>query len=284
MAASRARWAALAAVLILCGVNVRASEPVRVVCLGPSVTEIVYSLGQGSRVVAVSDYASWPAPVASLPRVGGLMDPNLERIVGLEPDLVLTAAGIPSLERLGGKAGFRVEVVAIDDLEGIHAGILRTSELLGCPREGRRLAAQVRAELEAVKRPEGSGSRVLIQVGRPPGPGLKGLVVAGGRTFIGQLVELVGGRNVFEDAKEHYFSPSLEEVLARAPDVVLVLDAAPLGAESEPRRLIGAWRQLFRKGAPRVKVLADQVFVVPGPRVGLAARRLATVLSGGGGR
>lgn len=284
MAATRARWAALAAVLILCGVEVCAEEPARVVCLGPSVTEIVYALGQGSRVVAVSDYAAWPPPVAALPRVGGLMDPNLERIVGLGPDLVLTAARIPSLEHLGEGAGFRVEVVAIDDLEGIRAGILRTSELLGCPQEGRRLAAEVRSDLEASRREAESGPRVLVQIGRPPGPGLKGLVVAGGRTFIGQLVRLVGGQNVFEDAREHYFSPSLEEVLARAPDLVLVLDAASLGAESEPRRFVGAWRQLFGENAPKVRLLADQVFVVPGPRVGLAAKRLARVLAEGGGR
>jgi ABC-type Fe3+-hydroxamate transport system substrate-binding protein len=135
-----------------------------------------------------------------------------------------------------------------------------------------------------VWRPERPGPRVLVHFGRPPGPGLKGLVVAGGRTFVGQLVRLVGGRNVFEDAREHYFSPSLEEVLARAPDLVLVLDAASPGAESEPRRLLDAWGRLFGKNAPKVRLLADQVFVVPGPRVGLAARRLARVLAEGGGR
>ncbi len=256
-----------------------AAAPRRVVCLGPSLTETVFALGCGERVVGVSDYAAWPAEVRRLPRVGGLRNPNLERILALDPDMILLAAHVPAVERLGVRESIPVQVIQMDDIQAVLGGIRRTAELLGCAGKGRTLAERVRRELEAARRPAGTGVRVLIQVGRPPGPGLKGLVVAGGRTFLGELVRLAGGRNVFEDARRRYFSPSLEQVVLRVPDVVLVLDAGSTAVGAERRELSSMWEALVGPGrAPRVVVLADQLFVVPGPRMGKAARRLGVLL------
>ncbi len=259
------------------------AAPRRVVCLGPSLTETVFALGCGHRVVGVSDYASWPEAVRGLPRVGGLMDPILGRILALRPDLLLLAAHVPALERFARRESIPVRVIQMDDIQGVLRGIRRTGRLLGCARAGRRLARRVERELEAVRSPEPLGVHVLIQVGRPPGPGLKGLVVAGGRTFLSQLVRLAGGDNVFEDAASRYFSPSLEQVLQHPPEVVLVLDAGATHADSETSELRSMWRSLLGPG-PRLRVvlLTDPVFVVPGPRMGEAARRLGALLAGAG--
>lgn len=273
------RAATVLAVMLAMAAAPSPAAPRRVVCLGPSLTETAFALGCGDRVVGVSDYAAWPAAARRLPRVGGLMDPNLERILALEPDLILLAAHVPAVERLAAREAIPVRVIQMDDIQGVLGGIRRTAELLGCAGEGLRLAEKVRRELEAARRPDGRGVRVLIQVGRPPGPGLKGLVVAGGRTFLGQLVRLAGGRNVFEESPRRYFSPSLEQVVLRSPDAVLVLDAGAAAAEAERRELSSMWRALAGPGrAPQVVVLADQLFVVPGPRMGEAARRLGTLL------
>lgn len=281
MRAARILAVMLAATAVWAG-----AAPQRVVCLGPSLTETVFALGCGARVVGVSDYAAWPEAVRGLPRIGGLVDPNLERILALEPDLILLAAHVPSLEKLAAREQIALRVIPMDDIEGVLAGIRRTAALLGCPREGARLAGRLKRELAAVDRPGGCGCSVVIQVGPPPGPGLKGLVVAGGRTFLGQLLRLAGGSNVFQDAPRRYFSPSLEQLLLRPPEVVLVLDAGAKDAARERRELASMWRALLGPGrAPRVVVLADQLFVVPGPRMGEAARRLRSLLDGlGDGR
>ncbi len=280
MAGWRIRAAVAAAVLAAAlAAGGERPGPHRIVCMGPSLVETVFALGCGDRVAGVDDYASWPPEVRSLPRLGGLMDPALERIAALEPDLLLLAAPMPRLEALARRTGIPVAVIRMDDLAGIRTGILEVARRLGCPGRGGRLVERLDAELAAVRRDAlPAGPTVVIQVGRPAGPGLKGTVVAGGRTFLGELVALAGGRNLFGGARQRYFAPSLERLAARPPDLVLVVDAGAPDPEAERSELERAWRETLGGAAPRIVLLTDPVFVVPGPRLATAARRLLRIL------
>jgi len=256
--------------------------PRRVVCLGPSLVETAFALGCGDRIVAVDDYAAWPSGVHALPRVGGLMDPNLERIVALAPDLLLLASPMDRLQAMARRQGIPVAVVPMDDLAGIRRGIREVARRLGCPDRGEAILRRIDAGLAALHaRTPADGPSVVVQIGRPPGPGLRGVVVAGGRTFLGELVTLAGGRNVFASARRRYFAPSLERLAAAPPDIVLVLDAGAPDPSAEARAMRAAWRRLLGGTAPPVTVLTDPIFVVPGPRVIEAARRLAVILRDG---
>ncbi len=280
MVRSIVRAAVAALVLAVAVPTARGGEPRRVVCLGPSLVETAFALGCGGRLVGVDDYAAFPPAVRDLPRVGGVVNPNLERITALGPDLILLASPIPRLEALAHRQGIPVAVVPMEDVAGIRRGVLEVASRLGCPERGKALAARIVRELEAVRRTASRpGPRVVIQVGRPAGPGLAGIVVAGGRTFLGELVTLAGGRNLFDGARRRYPVPSLERLAASPPDLVFALEAGVPDPEAERSELERAWRALLGREAPRIVVLADPVFVVPGPRVAEAARRLAAILA-----
>ncbi|HHQ47511.1 MAG TPA: hypothetical protein ENK19_01330, partial [Acidobacteria bacterium] len=200
----------IVATIVLLAAAAMAAAPRRVVSLGPSLTETVFALGCGDRVVGVGDYAQWPPEVRTLPRLGGLYNPSLERLLALDPDLVLLPSPIPRLEAACRRAGIPVAVVPVTSLDGVVEATERVAALLGCPERGRTLVARIRGELEAVRhrvatRPR---RRVLLQVGTAPGPGLEGLTVAGGGTFLSGLVATAGGANVFADPHQRYFRPS----------------------------------------------------------------------------
>lgn len=280
------RQAALGVALALLAGTVWASDvaPRRIVTLAPSLTETVFALGCGNRVVGVGDYDRWPAEVAGLPRVGGLYNPNLERLLGLRPDLVLIPSPMAKLEAACGAAGIRVERVAMESVAETEAGIRRLAGLLGRPEAGERLAARVGDELAAVARRTAGLPRpkVLLVLDRPASGELRGLVAAGPGTFLNELLVACGGRNVFADAPRRYFTPSLEEIARRRPELILELDVGAGDADALERAARARWAELFAPAAaPVVKVLTDATLVVPGPRLGTAASRLAGVLHPG---
>jgi len=265
----------------LLAVAVMAGSPHRVVSLGPSLTETVFALGCGDRLVGVGDYAQWPPEVRKLPRVGGLYNPSLERLLALRPGLVLIPSPMPRLETACRRADISVETVRVESLHGVLRSVVRVAELLGCPRKGYDLAAAISRELDRVRsRTAGlPRPRVLLQVGAAPGPGVQGLTVAGGGTFLSELVETAGAVNVFGGRKLRYFRPSLENVLRLRPGVVLIFDASAADPAAAGLSARAAWPALLPPPAtPEVHVLTDQLFVLPGPRVGQAAARLARLL------
>jgi len=271
----------LSGILLLAATLAWGASPRRIVSLGPSPTETVFALGCGDRVVGVGDYATWPPEVRELPRLGGLYDPSLERLLALRPDLVLLPSPIPRLQAACRKAGVPAAIVRARSLDDVLTATREVARLLGCPRRGRDLASQISKELDAVRtRVEGlPRQRVLLQIGQAAGPGLQGLTVAGGGTFLSELAGVAGGTNVFADPDARYFQPSLETVVRSRPAVVLVFDASAPDPRAAEKLARTAWSSLLPAPAtPRVHVLTDQLFVVPGPRIGQAAARLARVL------
>ncbi len=278
------RGRVLFGILVMVAAMARAGAPHRVVSLGPSLTETVFALGCGDRVVGVGDYAQWPPEVRKLPRLGGLYNPSLERILALEPDLVLLPSPMPKLQAACRGAGIPVEILRVESLEGVLKAVIRVAELLGRPGRGRRLAASISRELAAVRRRTAGlpRPRVLLQVGMAPGPGLTGLTAAGGGTFLSELAAAAGAVNVFPDPGRRYFQPSLETVARARPSTVLVFDAGAADPAAARRAARSAWSALLPPPAtPGVHVLTDQLFVLPGPRVGRAAARLADILHPG---
>ncbi len=258
-----------------------AGTPGRVVCLAPGLCETVFALGAGDRVVGVSGYAEWPPAVRRLPRLGGLYDPDLERLVALEPDLVLVPSPMPRVEALAERAGFRVARVPMEGVEGTLAGIGAVGRLLGREEAAARLVGRIRAELAALGRAVRGGRpvRVLVVVDRP-GPGLAGLVAAGPGTYLDELLRLVGGVNVLAGARTRYPSPSLEALAADPPEVVVELRPEAEDPETAVRGARAAWAALLGARAPRVAVVTEDAAAVPGPRLPEAARALAAALEG----
>ena len=245
--------------------------------LTPSVEETLFALGLGKRVVGVGDYCLWPPEARALPRLGGLFNPNLERIVSLRPDLAVL---IPSERDLGGKLG-RVGIASLivknESLTDIEQSFREIARRCGVPAEGERLAAQWKQDL--APQPLSWRPKVMLSVGRQSGR-LVDVLSAGPGTFYDELLVRMGAVNAFGDALGHYPQVSLEEVVARAPDVILELRSDPLPPEVTAG-LINDWNQLPQVAAVRnrrVVVLTGDYVVIPGPRLPQLYREMRAVL------
>jgi iron complex transport system substrate-binding protein len=243
-----------------------APAPQRIVALAPNLSETLFALGLGDRVVGVGGFSTWPPEAAKKPRLGGLFDANLERIVSLKPDLAVL---LPSEKDLADKLrplGIDSILVPNETLADVERSFLVVAQRCGVPEAGERLAAEWRAGL--APKPLPGKPRVLVSAGRAEGR-LADLLVAGPDTFYQELLDRLGAVNVFADAPVRYPKVSLEEVVARAPDVILELRYENVSPEVM-RQLAADWDQLGDVPAvrgKRVHVISGDYTVIPGPRL-----------------
>jgi iron complex transport system substrate-binding protein len=253
------------------------APPTRIVSLVPAATEILFAVGAGPSVVGVSSFDREPAAVRDLPRVGALLDPDLERILSLRPDLVVVYATQHDLHRQLARAG-------IDSYRYEHAGltdvldtIRQLADRTGHAENGADVAgaiaralADIRARVAGRPRP-----RTLIVIAREPGT-LRNLFASGGIGFLHDMVAVAGGDNVLADFQRQSVQATTEMVLARRPDVIL-----ELRAQLEPSPDVAAWQALPALPAvrhARVIALQGSDLVVPGPRIGRGTERIARAL------
>ncbi|HXH06466.1 MAG TPA: helical backbone metal receptor, partial [Vicinamibacterales bacterium] len=239
------------------------------------------AIGAGPAVVGASSFDVLPPGVTGVARVGGLLDPDTERILALRPDLTIVYATQRDLIDRLRRAGLNVRPYRHGGLSEAIAEIRALGALVGRAREAEVLAAEIERRLSAVRRAVAGRPRprVLVVFGRERGT-LRTIYASGGRGFIHDLVETAGGRNVFADVPRENLQATTELVLAAAPEVILELRAEPLApddAERE-RRVWSALAAVPAVRAGRIHSLAGRELVVPGPRLAEAAERFAAVL------
>jgi len=258
---------------------VLAAAPLRVVSTAPSITEILFALGLGDSVAGVTTYCRYPPEATRKPKVGTFLNPNLEAILSLRPDLVISGPGqIPPGARMP-QMKLRILEVPHDTVDGMLAAIARIGEATGVPAQAARLQKSIREGLAQVERGTSHRPKVstMFVIGRTPGR-LDGLVVVGRASYLNEVMRIAGGRNAFEDAAAAYPRVNLEEILARQPEVIIDMGdmADPAGVTEEQKRAAKTlWNQapsLVAVKTRRVHAVASDIFVVPGPRVVEAAR------------
>lgn len=247
----------------------------RIVSLAPSLTEILYALGLEARLVGVTDFCDFPLEAKSKPRVGQVINPSLEKIVALKPDLVLgTTAGnrretATALERLG------IPLYGLDprSVEDVLASIRRLGELLEVAEAGGELEAHLRGRLERVAARVNARARprVLFVLWVEP------LMSVGRKTFVHDALARAGAESVSGDRAEDWPRLSLEEVLRQNPDY-LIVPRSP-AVESRLQELGGnpVWRELRALREKRV-ILLDEAVLRPGPRIVDTIEQLARAL------
>jgi len=252
-------------------------SPERIVVLAPAAAEILEALDLLDRVVGVGEFGPWPGALADRPRVGGYASPNVERVLDLRADLVLTtesAAATAAHARLGA-LGVRVVALDTSTYDGVFESLEQVGRLFGRERETAALASGMRAEIEEVRaRAEGAPARrVLCVVGRDP------LYVAGPGSHLDELIRLVGGENVAADAAAPYQQFSLEAVLERLPQVIV--DSSDNGARALRGRAAGSWARfefLPAVGDDRVYFIDPGRLAIPGLRLGEMARLMGQLV------
>ncbi len=240
-----------------------AESPQRIVAIAPSVTEMLFELGFGDRVVGVGDFARWPARVETLPRLGGLFDPRLETVAALRPDLAIL---LPSEESLGiqlGQLDIEVMTVPAETLKDIEGMAVAIATRLGEPERGEEFHVRWRYSLRPELQPR--SARVLMPVARQTGR-VADIVIAGPGTFLDELLNLAGAQNSMAGSGLAYPQVGLEEVLSRRPEVVLELQPLP-GRYDE---LVADWSDIADSSVLEntcVRVIAGDHVLIPGPRV-----------------
>jgi iron complex transport system substrate-binding protein len=292
--ARRRNAAVLASALaVLCGCSGRGADqvppsdpvpPHRIVSLAPSLTETLFALGVGDRVVGVTRYCAFPSEVRNVPRVGGHLDPNFEAIVSLEPDLVvLIPSGEANASRL---QALGVPVLQVDqhDVKSLLNSVSVLAAACGVEEQGIRLRAdierrlaEVAAVVEGAPRP-----RTVVVVGHDIGGGVVRSVWAAGQdTFYSGVLEAAGGINAVEGGVVQYPEISREGLVTLDPDVVLDVVAGVEARGLEMKEILDGWRQLTEMRAvreDRFRVLEGDLMVVPGPRLPEMVREVAVSL------
>lgn len=234
----------------------------RIVTLAPNVTEIVYALGSGGLVAGTDEHSNEPAAARRLPKVGG-MQPDLERIASLRPDLVIgiTAGAHPALRPALAALHLPLLLIRADRLGDIGPSIRRIGEAVGSSNVEMSID-RLNRSLAAAKRQRKHPPRVLFIVWADP-------LYAGGRdTLAGDLLDLTGAANAAPVSGWRQLS--LETVIANPPDIILYAD------RSIPRAQIDA---LLSRGVQGEAIAVDEdLFTRAGPRIGAAAARLNGIL------
>ena len=254
-----------------------ASQPVpaprRIISLSPAVTEMLFAIGAGADVVAVSSFDRYPPEVEKLQRVGALLDPDVERIFSLRPDLVVIYASQTDLRAQLERAQVPVYVYTHARLGDIATTLRRLGDRIGHSREAADLARSIESRIDRTRqRVRGlPRPRTLVVFDREP-VALRGIYASGGFGFIHDMLDAAGGENVFADVKQQAVQATAELILARRPDAILELrgdDTYPL------------WRTMLDVPAVRngrVYFIDQQLTVIPGPRVADAIDLIARTL------
>lgn len=259
------------------GLRVRIPEmPRRIVSLAPSVTEVVFALGQGHRLCGVTRFSDYPAAAQALPKVGSYVQLDLERIVSLRPDLCIAVkdgnpkAVVARLESLG------IPVFALDprDLSAVLETISALGGLLDVQDAADTIVADLEKRIQAVVHRRG-------RLGRPPGVffqiGLSPIVSVGTDTFIHELIMLAGGVNL-SAGPVPYPRFSQEEVIAMAPDLIIITSMAREGAFEEIRRDWLRWKNMPAARTGGIVLVDSNLLDRASPRLVDGLERLADII------
>ena len=256
-----------------------AAEARRIISIIPATTEMLFAMHAGDRLVAVGTYDHFPPEVERLPRVGALLDPDVERIITLRPDLVVLYGTQSDLRSQLDRAGIPYYPYVHRGLPDVAETIRSLGARVGLAREADTLAAGLERQVADVRtrvanRPR---PRTLLVFGREPGS-LRDIESSGGVGFLHDMLEAAGGSDVFADIRQQSVETSTEMVLARAPEVIIELRYA----QGRSRTVdLAAWDALPSVPAVRnhhVYALQGDEFVIPGPRVGVATERLSRTI------
>ncbi|WP_408956558.1 ABC transporter substrate-binding protein [Natroniella sp. ANB-PHB2] len=252
-------------------------EPAKIVSLAPSHTEIVFALQGEDKLVGVTEYDNYPKAAQEITSIGTITEPSLERIISLQPDLVLAAELTPkeTIQRLE-QLGIDVVALAPESVNGVIETISLVGELMGQQDEAVSLTAEMNDKINEVREVieknivDEERPKVFYEVWKEP------LYTAGAGTFIDDLIHLAGGINIAHNAQGKWPQYSVESLLTQDPDIYLVSHESEVSKESIQARERFQSIKAIKEG--RVYPLDADLLNRAGPRLIIALERLAEVI------
>jgi iron complex transport system substrate-binding protein len=240
-------------------------NPERIISLAPNITEILFAIDAGNRVVGVTEFSNYPPESQELPKVGTYIKPNIEMIVELAPDLVIATADgdkegeVKKLDSLG----IPVYVINPTDIDGILDTISEIGGLIGSTDEAKKLTTEMGKRIDDVtdrvsKYPK---VRVLLELGIDP------MITISSGTFQDDLIGLAGGINITAGEIVRYPRFSIEEVIIRSPDVIIVTSMTSFKDSSEGIKRWSRWETIPAVRDGRVYLIESDIIDRPSPRI-----------------
>jgi len=230
-------------------------HPHRLICLLPSVVDDVYALGAGADVVAVSDYTKYPDEARRKPSIGLPLSPSMETIVSLHPDLVLGSADMNESSTMLqlNRLGIPVFMVDAHGIEGIYKSLASLGRALDREKAAQELVLHLRQREEAIRKRvrDKKVVNILMPVWYDP------IVTIGKSAYITELIELAGGHSVTSDIAQEWPQVSLEAVLARNPDALLLVRGSKMSVDQIQSR--PGWTNLAAVRNHRIYYVSDQI-------------------------
>lgn len=246
------------------------NSPRRVISMSPSITEIVFALQAGDRLVGVTDYCIYPEEAKLLPKVGGMLNPSIETIISMKPDLIISHSDSDRIQKLVNQMGVRSLKVSFDNLESIYSSIRKIGGALEQPEAVDRLLGELRegvrfyqSQVRKLK-----AKSVLLILGDSENP-MRDLYAVGKGAFLDELLTLAGGQNILGDSLALYPKVSREFIISRSPEVIIV--AGPKTNLSQEK--LTEWKREWRRYATiravkddNIHFVGDDYILIPGPR------------------
>lgn len=266
-------------VFVLLAVSLCQAGIQRIVSTAPSITETLFAMGLGSRLVGVTIYCNYPPEARKISRIGTLLKPDVEAIAALHPDLVVVEKNPNHLpEHL---TSLHVPYVEFEsrDLTTIYAGIRAIGKAADANAAAEKLIHDMQTALEDIRSRTARLPKpaVVFLVGHI-GNRLEGLIAGGAGSYFSDLIDIAGGTDIFSDSVSPYPKISLEEILGRNPDVIVEFSGESKEKQEEVVRLWKEHPSLRAVANGRVYPIPPGPFLIPGPRAIEAVRTLAHML------
>ena len=254
------------------GRSVRAPvRPQRIITLAPNLTEIVYAIGAGSRLVGNTTFCDYPPEAKNVAKVGDTLQPNIERIIALKPDLILisTASQLETFTKQIEERGIAVFITDPHDLEGVFRSIKTLGELLGQQEQAEKLVKDLRARVRTVEDAVKESPTVTVFYQVSPQP----LWTAGRKSWITDLIRRAGGKSVTAEVEGEWMRYSDEAALASRPEAIIMATGGDEKMEVAP-----ALQKSPAVQNNRVYGINGDYLSRPGPRLVEGLEQIARVL------
>ena len=253
-----------------------------IITMGPHLTETVFALDKGHEVIAVGRFDDYPPQIESLPKAGGYIDPDLEKITLLQPGLLVLPGEQPSLSEFAAQQGFEVLNVHMDSFHTIQTGVLTLGTALKATEIALSLIQQFGDEqMELIEKLAGVDRPKVLIITTRESHDLNNLYTVGGTSFVSEVVDLAGGDNIFDDTEQAYFEASKESVVAAAPDVIVEFHAGSTLSEAEAQAYRDDWQAMAILPAVkqnRIILVTQSHALRPGLRIVEIAESIAAEL------
>ena len=257
----------------------RESRIERIVSLSPNLTEIVFALGLGDRVIGVSNNCDWPVEAKQKPKMGTFWQPNIEAIIAAKPDLVVCESFLQHKEAAETlkRSGISVLSLRVESIEQLYNAILSIGGAAGCPDKAEPLAAKIKGDFEQIRAKASSAKKVKVLWAVQTEP----MRVVGVKTFVNEIIEIAGGQNVIAPTGDQYPSVGTETILTSGAEVII---QSAMGKEAIAKQQEAAdkfWNRFANLPAVKEKkvyVIESDIVLRLGPRLPGGAMMVAKLL------